>query len=68
MRMNTTSAALCDDKLLSLKEVLPRIGNPHRSTVWRFVRLGIFPAPMRLGLRKLAWRESDIDAWLANRR
>jgi predicted DNA-binding transcriptional regulator AlpA len=67
-RMNTTSATTCDDKLLSLAKILPRVGNPHRSTIWRWIRLGIFPKPKRLGPRKLVWYESEITRWLDERR
>ncbi|MHB8384297.1 MAG: helix-turn-helix transcriptional regulator [Candidatus Binataceae bacterium] len=55
------------ETLLTREEVRARVGNPSRATLWRWVARGIFPQPLRLGLRKLAWRESEIDAWLADR-
>ena len=36
-----------------------------RTTVWRRVRDGTFPAPVSLGTTRIAWRESDIAAWIA---
>ncbi len=36
-----------------------------RTTVWRRVREGTFPAPVSLGTTRIAWRESDIAAWMA---
>jgi prophage regulatory protein len=28
---------------------------------------GAFPKPVKLGTRKVAWRESDIAAWIEDR-
>jgi prophage regulatory protein len=39
-----------------------------RTTVWRRVRAATFPAPVSLGTTRIAWRESDIAAWLAAQR
>lgn len=60
------------ERRLSIDEVLDRIFNvtgkrPDRVTVWRWVQRGAMPAPARLGLRRIYWRESEIDAWLASR-
>lgn len=38
-----------------------------RSTVYEWMRRGEFPQPVRLGSRMVAWRESDIAAWLESR-
>lgn len=35
-----------------------------RTTVWRMVRLGEFPAPVRVSRNRIAWFEADIEAWL----
>ena len=34
------------------------------STLWRWVRLGRFPAPLKIGPNISAWRVSDVRAWL----
>ncbi|MGA7873040.1 MAG: AlpA family phage regulatory protein [Candidatus Binatus sp.] len=68
MRM---SAQRNEETLLSLEQVLQRLpieGRPHRVTLWRWINQGVFPQPLRLGLRKVRWRESDVDAWLAERK
>jgi len=36
-----------------------------QSEITRRRKLGIFPEPVTLGARAVAWLESDIDAWLA---
>lgn len=35
------------------------------TTIYRKMKAGTFPQPVRVGLRRVAWRESDIAAWLA---
>jgi prophage regulatory protein len=37
------------------------------ATIWRLVRAGKFPAPIRIGARAIAWRLSEIEAWLESR-
>lgn len=34
------------------------------STVWRWVRRGVFPKPVRLPGRITAWRLQDLQDWL----
>ena len=47
-------------QLLRLREVLKRY--PISRTSWYAgVRLGLYPAPLRLGKRTVAWRESEIE-------
>lgn len=36
-------------------------------TLWRMVRAGKFPAPVKLSVRVTAWKCSDIRKWLAAR-
>ena len=38
-----------------------------RSTLWRMVKEGTFPKPLRLGKKAIGWRESDILNWLETR-
>jgi prophage regulatory protein len=39
-----------------------------RSTIYRLVASGAFPAPVHLGPRAVAWRWSDLDQWSQSRR
>ena len=54
------------DRMLRKAEVLSRCGVSY-TTVWRWVRSGRFPAPVKIGPRAVRWRESEIEAWLAER-
>lgn len=55
-------------RVLRQPEVLKRIGIRAASTLWRWHRAGMFPAPIRIGPGSIGWLSSDIDAWLAARR
>ena len=54
------------DRMLRREEVEERVGI-SRSAIYRLMRAGEFPAPTRVGLRAVRWRESDLEAWLASR-
>jgi predicted DNA-binding transcriptional regulator AlpA len=58
-------------RLLRKKEVLARIGVKHYSTLWRWSETGNFPKPVLLnpncGNPPIAWREEDIEDWIASR-
>jgi prophage regulatory protein len=53
-------------QLLRESEVCGRT-RKHRSSVWRDVRSGAMPSPVRLGPNSIAWYADEIDAWVANR-
>ena len=38
-----------------------------RSTIYRLIADGSFPAPVRLGPRAVAWRWSDLERWTQSR-
>ena len=52
--------------LLRLPVVLARTGL-SRSTVYARIAEGTFPPPIALGPRAVAWPDSVIDAWIAER-
>lgn len=54
------------DRLLTRQEVQDkcRIG---RSSIYRLMRGGRFPEPIRVGMRAVRWKESEIDKYLSNR-
>lgn len=53
-------------RMLRAGEVLDRTGL-SRTTIWRHVRAGTFPAPLQLGENSIGWPESVIEDWLASR-
>lgn len=54
------------DTLLRRPQVEARTGI-SRSTIYLWMDKGDFPRPVKLGTRLVAWRESDIIAWLDSR-
>ncbi len=52
-------------RIFRLPEVLERTGL-CRTTIWRKVKAGTFPPPVKLGARAVGWRYSDIKQWLEN--
>ena len=50
------------EQYLSIREVIAVL-RVSRSTLWRWVKQGLFPKPVRLGPKAVRWRESDIAAW-----
>ena len=49
--------------LLNRPQVLERIGMKP-SQLYRLMSLGKFPRPIRIGMRAVRWRETDLIAWL----
>ena len=49
------------ERLLRLNEVLKRVG-VSRSTWYLNLKKGLYPRPIKIGRRAVAWRESQIDA------
>lgn len=43
------------------------ITGKSRSSVYRDIKAGTFPEPVKIGPRSIAWKSTDIDAWLASR-
>jgi prophage regulatory protein len=37
-----------------------------RVTIWRRVRDGSFPRPLKISTNRVAWRESEVRAWVAS--
>lgn len=56
-----------DPRLLARLPVVLRVTGLGRSTIYRWIADGSFPAPVRLGPRAVAWRWSDLDRWTQSR-
>jgi len=53
------------EKLLRLNDVLERL--PISKSTWLYgVKNGYYPQPIKLGVRTIAWRESNIDSIVEN--
>ncbi len=54
-----------ETRMLRAPEVMARTGL-SRSTIWRWVRAGTFPAPVELGVNSIGWPAAAITEWLEN--
>ena len=51
------------ERLLQLDEVKARVAL-SKTEIYRRVKEGRFPRQVRLSSRRVAWVESEIDAWI----
>jgi len=49
-------------KILRFREVQHLSGNLSRTTIWRKIRSGQFPAPVQLGPNAIGWFEDQVLA------
>jgi prophage regulatory protein len=52
--------------LLNVREVANRV-KLGRATIYRMMDLHIFPRPIFLGEKRVAWLAEDIDGWINSR-
>jgi prophage regulatory protein len=53
------------DRIIRLKTVLSRTGL-SRSTIYRKIAEGTFPAQIKISTNGTGWHESDINSWIAD--
>lgn len=53
--------------LLREPVVRETVGGIGHTTLWRWIREGRFPKPVRLGANCVAWRSDDVDQWINTR-
>ena len=51
-------------KLLTWRQVSDKLG-VGKTTLYRMVKSGHVPEPVRLGPRTARWREDEVDAYIA---
>jgi len=55
-------------KFIRFPAVKEITGGTSRVTIWRWVRAGIFPAPIKIGPNSSAWLLEDVLAWVSSRK
>lgn len=55
------------DRLIRRPEVLARTGL-SKTALYSLIAQDAFPAPVSIGPRSVAWKESAISAWIAGRK
>lgn len=54
-------------RMLDLKEVMARL-SVKKSTVYAWVKKGIFPRPVQIGPKASRWEEAAVEAHIAHRK
>jgi prophage regulatory protein len=55
------------DNLIYGWAALCAIVGRSRQQLWRDIRAGAFPPPLRVGPNAVGWREAEISDWIASR-
>lgn len=50
-------------KLLTLEDLVLKIG-ASKASIWRWHKAGLFPKPIKIGVNRTAWVESEVDEWI----
>jgi prophage regulatory protein len=53
-------------RLLNIKEVCERT-SLSKSSVYRYMLLGAFPAAVPVGIQRAAWVEAEVEDWIQRR-
>ncbi|MEE9923652.1 MAG: AlpA family phage regulatory protein [Brucella anthropi] len=53
------------DRIIRLNTVLSRTGL-SKSTIYRKIAEGTFPAQLKISVNGAGWKESDINRWVEN--
>lgn len=51
--------------LIRLQEVTTRVGL-SKPSIYRLMKLGMFPRSRKIGSRAVAWIDSEINDWIRN--
>lgn len=62
-KQNYMKNEIAGKRLIRVPEVLSRVGF-SRTTLYERIKAGSFPDRVKIGLRSVAFVESDIDAWI----
>lgn len=53
------------ESFLRLKQVV-ELTSISKATIWRWVKNGTFPKPIKITSRVTVWKSSDIQAYIAS--
>lgn len=55
------------DEMLLRRRDVERLVGLKKSAIYLLMSEGLFPRPVRVGKRCVAWRSSDLKKWISNR-
>ncbi len=56
-----------DQEMLYRLPAVKTITGRGRATIYKDIAAGHFPRPVQLGAQSVAWKKSELDAWIASR-
>lgn len=65
--MDPEAAEIDSPTLLKIVEVCRRT-TLSRAHIWRMVKSGTFPAPVKISTNRVAWYEHDVATWILSQR
>jgi prophage regulatory protein len=65
--MKHTAVATDAPRVFARLPTVIQVTGLSRSTIYRMVASGAFPAPVQVGLRAVAWRWAEVDRWSESR-
>lgn len=60
------ASATITSRLLSLPAVVAATG-VSRASIYVWMKVGGFPKPVKLGPRRVAWKQADVETWISSR-
>jgi prophage regulatory protein len=67
MSQKHTTGELPATGFIRQSQLIPAIVPFSSATLWRKVKAGTFPAPVKLSERVTAWPEESVRAWMNSR-
>jgi predicted DNA-binding transcriptional regulator AlpA len=67
MAMTSTNGELPTTGYIRQAQLIPTILPFSSATLWRKIKVGDFPQPVKLSERITAWRVEDIKIWMESR-
>ncbi|WP_255200284.1 MULTISPECIES: helix-turn-helix transcriptional regulator [Vibrio] len=62
----TETKDMANERYMKIGEVLERTSY-SRAQIYRLMKSGEFPSSYRLSKNRVAWKESEVDAWVEER-
>ncbi len=64
MQSKTTATPIVFYRLPRVREIC---GGVAPSTIWSWVKAGVFPKPIKLAANTTVWNSVDVEAWAQSR-
>jgi prophage regulatory protein len=66
VRSNSVEPSMTEFRIVRVSQAARLLG-VNRSTLWRWIRAGIIPAPAKLGPSARGWKIETLQRWLTEK-